>query len=113
MKHGLNSKEFFVRDDEREEFDGLRETLAAEVAPQTPLDGSLFTQLLHTRAERSFFRALKELRVQMTNHTTRDNLPIPLSEEAPALVRRDDCPVGLRPSGMLEMVVPGLRPPAA
>ena len=128
VKHGLNSKEFFVRDDEREEFDELRQSLAAEVNPQTALDWSLFTQLLHarwtmrrvdvleaelfatspdplagddarrlellaryyTRAERSFYRALKELRVQLTNHVTRDNLPVPLCEEAPALVRPDD-----------------------
>ncbi len=47
LKHGFNSKRLIVRDDEREEFDELRQSLAAEFTPSTPYMWVLFEQIIH------------------------------------------------------------------
>ncbi len=110
VRHGLTAKHLIIRDDEHEDFDALRAGLIAEVAPQGPLEQTVFSELLHaawnlrrfsrleaeaetaspdplmdpnldafldrlaryhTRAERSYYRALKELRTLQTNRVLR------------------------------------------
>jgi hypothetical protein len=47
VKHGLNSKEFVVREDEREEFANLSHSLRERVEPEGALEEVVFSQLLH------------------------------------------------------------------
>jgi len=47
LKHGLTAKHFIVRDDERDEFAALTESLIEELTPCSPLTWHLFSQLLH------------------------------------------------------------------
>ncbi len=47
LKHGFYSKQFIVADDEREEFEDLRDSLLDEVDPRSPIAVTLFVQLLH------------------------------------------------------------------
>ena len=47
LKHGLNAKEFFVPDDEQQEFAELGDSLAEELHLQTALEQNLFSHILH------------------------------------------------------------------
>jgi len=47
LKNGFYSREFLVRDDEREDFERLRAGLLAEIQPNTNIIFGLFFQLLH------------------------------------------------------------------
>ena len=47
VRHGLTAKHLVVRDDEREEFESLRDQLLAEHDPQGPTESIIFDQLLH------------------------------------------------------------------
>ena len=46
-KHGFNSREFIVGDDQQEEFVSLSESLRQQVSPEGALEEEVFTQLLH------------------------------------------------------------------
>ncbi len=125
VRHGLTAKHLIVRDDEREDFECLRAGLAAEVAPQGPLEQIVFDELIHAawnlrrfrrleaeaetaspdpladpdldafldrlaryqaRAQRSWYRALKELRTLQTNRILRARTIDPDEEQStPAL----------------------------
>ena len=47
LKHGLNSREFFIAGDEHEEFAELRDSLTEELRPETALERNLFSHVLH------------------------------------------------------------------
>ena len=121
-KHGLTARDLVLRDDERQEFEGLQASLIAELDPQGAIETLTFNQLLHAawnlqryrrleadlqvngldpllddsaaqtlerlsryaaRAERAYYRAIKELRALQTNRGLR---AIKLSPEEAAQV---------------------------
>ena len=123
-KHGFNSKEFIVGEDQQEEFASLNESLRKQVSPLGALEREVFTQLLHAawnlrrvrrleaelaagdidpladasldgqldrlaryqvRFERSFYRAMKELRTLQTNSCIRPSLPDAIAKSVPGL----------------------------
>ncbi len=123
-KHGFNSKEFIVADDQQEEFASLSKSLRKQVSPLGALEQEVFTQLLHAawnlrrvrrleaelasgdidpladasldgqldrlaryhaRFERTFYRAMKELRTLQTNSVIRPSLPDAVSKTLPGL----------------------------
>ena len=123
-KHGFNSKEFIVADNQQEEFASLSESLRKQVSPLGALEQEVFTQLLHAawnlrrvrrleaelaggdidpladasldglldrlaryhaRFERTFYRAMKELRTLQTNSVIRPSLPDAVSKTLPGL----------------------------
>ncbi len=123
-KHGFNSKEFIVAEDQQEEFDSLSKSLRKQVSPLGALEQEVFTQLLHAawnlrrvrrleaelaggdvdpladasldgqldrlaryhaRFERTFYRAMKELRTLQTNSVIRPSLPDAVSKTLPGL----------------------------
>ena len=126
VKHGLNSKRFFVREDEQEEFAALRDALTVEFVPRTMYQWDLFQQVLHAswkmyrvdrceaelltahvdpfgdescsrqlemmarhraRAERAYYRAVKELRAHTTNLLlVKETLPVPFRKGASQLL---------------------------
>ena len=125
VKHGLNSRRFFVREDEQEEFASLRDALTAEFVPETAYQWDLFTQVLHaswkmcrvdrfeaelfaahadpfgddacsrrlemlarhrTRAERAYYRAIKELRAHQSHLPSRESLPVPFRKGTSQLI---------------------------
>jgi len=47
VKHGLTAKNLVVRDDEREEFESLRDSLNAELDPQGVVETLTFSEVLH------------------------------------------------------------------
>ena len=47
IKHGFYSKSFLIRDDEREDFEDLRDNLGMTYCPKDGLAYDLFCQLLH------------------------------------------------------------------
>ena len=118
LRQGLTAARLVVRDDEREEFETFRADLAGELAPQGPVETTIFHDLLHAawnlqrfrrieaecapdpadeaaaafldrlgryqaRAQRAFYRALRELRMVQTNRALR---AIKLTEEEDASV---------------------------
>jgi hypothetical protein len=46
-RHGLTARHLVIRDDEREEFNALESSLAAELNPQGALESVTFQELLH------------------------------------------------------------------
>ena len=124
-RHGFNSKEFIVGENQQEEFASLSESLRQQVSPEGALEEEVFAQLLHAawnlhrlrrieaelaagdidpladasldgqldrlaryevRFERSFYRAMKELRILQTNSVIRPSLPDAMEAELPGLV---------------------------
>jgi len=118
LRHGLTAARLVVRDDEHEEFEGLRAGLLAELAPEGAVETLTFNELLHAawnlhrfrrletersgaleddascefldrlgryqaRAQRAWYRALKELRILQTNRALR---ALKLTEEEEAQV---------------------------
>ena len=47
-RHGFNSKEFIVGENQQEEFASLSKSLCKQVSPLGALEQEVFTQLLHT-----------------------------------------------------------------
>jgi hypothetical protein len=47
VRHGLTSRRLVIRDDEREEFDALQESLVAELDPQGAVETVTFREILH------------------------------------------------------------------
>ncbi len=123
-RHGFNSKEFIVAEDQQEEFASLSKSLRKQVSPLGALEQEVFTQLLHAawnlrrirrleaelaggdidpladasldgqldrlaryhaRFERTFYRAMKELRTLQTNSVIRPSLPDAVSKTLPGL----------------------------
>ncbi len=59
VKHGLTGLHLVVRADEREEFESLRDSLRAEIAPQGALESVAFDELLHAAWNLRRFRRLE------------------------------------------------------
>ena len=59
LKHGLTSQRLVVRPDEEEEFAALRDSLAAEIEPETALEAVAFDELLHAAWNLRRFRRLE------------------------------------------------------
>lgn len=59
VRHGLTSKHLVVRDDEREDFAALRDSLHAEIAPQGALETLAFDELLHAAWNLQRFRHIE------------------------------------------------------
>jgi hypothetical protein len=59
VAHGLTARHLVVRDDDREEFESLRESLAAEIDPQGALETFTFAELLHAAWNLQRFRRLE------------------------------------------------------
>jgi len=59
IKHGLTAKNLVVRADEREEFESLRDSLTAELAPQGAIETLTFNQLLHAAWNLQRFRRVE------------------------------------------------------
>lgn len=110
LRHGLTARELIVREDERADFETLRDEILAELAPEGAVETITFHELLHAawnlhryrrleaesfvgaadplhddrsdaflerlaryqaRAQRAYYRALKELRILQTNRALR------------------------------------------
>ena len=113
-KHGLTAKQLAIQPDDQEEFDELLAFYRAEVNPQGPIQQTLFEELItaawnlrrvrvlqagldmldpqhdrlarhHTRIERTFHRALKELKALQTSRALRATLPTYLVTRTPVL----------------------------
>jgi hypothetical protein len=91
-KHGLTAPHLVVREDEREDFESLRNSLLAEFMLQGAVDDFTDPQTCavldrlsryQARAQRSYYRALQELRTLQTNRALR---AIKLSAEDEAAV---------------------------
>jgi hypothetical protein len=130
LRHGLTARHLVVREDQRPEFELLRQSLLDELDPQGAIETFTFHQLLHAawnlqrfraleadlmvngldpvlddsaaktldrlyryaaRAERSYYKALNELRTLQTNRALRQ---VKLDEEeekvVPAIVSIND-----------------------
>jgi hypothetical protein len=125
VKHGLTSIHLVVRDDEREDFETMRDALVTELDPQGAVETITFNDLLHaawnlerfrrieaesskgefldcwdpinapalerlaryqSRAQRQYYRALKELRILQTNRALRQvKLDEEKAKEVPAI----------------------------
>ena len=59
LKHGLTSAKFVIRDDQREEFESLRDALRTELAPQGATEEFTFGQLLHAAWNLHRFQAIE------------------------------------------------------
>lgn len=59
LRHGLTAKHLVVRDDEREEFHELRQSLLAELAPQGAVETITFHELLHAAWNLHRFRRIE------------------------------------------------------
>ena len=59
LKHGLTAKHLIVRDDEREEFEELRGSLAAELDPRGAVETLTFNEVLHAAWNLRRFRRLE------------------------------------------------------
>ena len=59
LQHGLTSARVVVRQDEREEFEALRGSLAAELDPQGAIESLTFDELLHAAWNLKRFRRLE------------------------------------------------------
>jgi hypothetical protein len=57
--HGLTSKHFVIRDDDREDFDALRTSLAAELDPQGAIENVTFNEILHAAWNLHRFRTIE------------------------------------------------------
>jgi len=113
-KHGLTAKQLAIQPEDQEEFDELLAFYQAEVNPQGPIQQTLFEELIsaawnlrrvrvlqagldmldpqfdrlarhHTRIERTFHRALKELKALQTSRSLRATLPAHLLPRTPVL----------------------------
>jgi hypothetical protein len=58
-KHGLTSLHLVIREDEREEFETLRESLLAELDPQGAVETITFEELLHAAWNLHRFRTIE------------------------------------------------------
>ena len=58
-KHGLTARHLVIRDDEREDFDSLRESLLAELAPEGAVENLTFNELLHAAWNLHRFRTIE------------------------------------------------------
>jgi len=59
LKHGLTARHLVIRDDEREDFAALRDSLTADLAPQGALETITFNELLHAAWNLHRFRRLE------------------------------------------------------
>ena len=59
LKHGLTSQRPIVRDDEEGDFAALRDSLTAEIQPETALEAVAFEELLHAAWNLRRFRRLE------------------------------------------------------
>ena len=58
-RHGLTARHLVIRDDEREEFDALHESLLTELDPQGAVETITFRELLHAAWNLERFRRLE------------------------------------------------------
>ena len=113
-KHGLSAGHLAIAPQDREQFDELLALYQAEINPRGPIQQALFDELVaaawnlrrvrllqaetdlldpqsdrlarhHTRIERTFYRALKELKAMQTDDAVRKTLPIRIALRAPVL----------------------------
>jgi hypothetical protein len=59
IRHGLTSRHLVIRDDEREEFEALQESLSAELAPQGAVEAVVFQELVHAAWNLARFRRIE------------------------------------------------------
>ena len=59
LKHGLTAKHLVVRDDQREEFETLHTSLAAELDPQGAVENVTFNEILHAAWNLHRFRIIE------------------------------------------------------
>src|SRR6266498_1884952 len=59
LRHGLTARHLVVREDEREEFTELRDSLIAELAPQGAIETVTFDELFHAAWSLRRFRRLE------------------------------------------------------
>jgi len=59
LKHGLTAKHLVIRDDQREEFETLQSSLAAELDPQGAVEQVTFNEILHAAWNLHRFRILE------------------------------------------------------
>jgi len=113
-KHGLTAQQLMVRPEEREQFEELLAHYRSEIDPRGSIQQTLFDELVaaawnlrrvrilqsqidmldpqsdrlarhHTRIERTFHRALKELKALQTEATLHALLPHPVRHRTPFL----------------------------
>jgi hypothetical protein len=58
-KHGLTAQHLVIRDDEREDFEALRDSLLAELSPQGAVETVTFEELLHAAWNLHRFRTIE------------------------------------------------------
>ena len=114
LKHGLTAQQLVVKPEEREAFEALQAHYQLEIAPQGALQQTLFDELVtaawnlrrvrilqagvdlldplsdrlarhHARFERTFHRALKELKALQTDARLRTLLPREIRHRTPFL----------------------------
>jgi hypothetical protein len=59
LKHGLTAKHLVVRDDQRDDFETLRDSLAAELDPQGVVESLTFNEILHAAWNLHRFRTIE------------------------------------------------------
>jgi hypothetical protein len=59
LKHGLTARHLIVREDEREDFEALRDSLHDQIQPETALEAVAFEELLHAAWNLHRFRRLE------------------------------------------------------
>jgi hypothetical protein len=59
LRHGLTARHLVIRDDEREEFAALQDSLSGELAPQGALEALAFNELLHAAWNLHRFRRIE------------------------------------------------------
>jgi hypothetical protein len=113
-KHGLTAQQLMIKPEEREVFEEILAEYQNEINPQGPIQQTLFDELVaaawnlrrvrilqsqidlldpkfdllarhHSRIERSFHRALKELKALQTESTLHAMLPRPVRHRTPFL----------------------------
>ena len=59
LRHGLTARHLVIRDDEREEFTALQDSLSSELDPQGALEALAFNELLHAAWNLHRFRRIE------------------------------------------------------
>ena len=113
-KHGLTAQQLLIKPEEREDFEQILAHYQSQIDPHGPIQQTLFDELVaaawnlrrvrilqaqidmldpqydrlarhHSRFERTFHRALKELKALQTDSTLRTLLPRPVRHRTPFL----------------------------